>query len=197
MSLQTISARIRGFICLNAHPVGCAENVKAQIDLVSAGAPGRGLNDTLVVGGSTGYGLSSLLTAVFGYGARGVAVCLERPAQGEKTASAGWYNLAAAAGMARAAGKSITTINGDAYSDDIKAETVALLKQAWRQAGQRRLQPGQPQTRRPAHRRQLHVDAQAARRRLSQQDHQPQHRPGCLRRDRPRPPRPTSRPRAR
>ncbi|HET6280162.1 MAG TPA: enoyl-ACP reductase FabV [Polyangia bacterium] len=129
MSLQTISARIRGFICLNAHPVGCAENVRAQIDLVSAGAPGRGLNDILVVGGSTGYGLSSLLTAVFGYGARGVAVCLERPAQGEKTASAGWYNLAAAGRMATAAGKSITTINGDAYGDDIKAETVALLKQ--------------------------------------------------------------------
>jgi len=129
MSLQTISARIRGFICLNAHPVGCAANVQAQVDLVSAAAPGRGLNEALVIGGSTGYGLSSLLTAVFAYGARGVAVCLERPAQGEKTASAGWYNLAAAQRLAQAAGKSITTINGDAYSDEIKAQTIALLKQ--------------------------------------------------------------------
>ena len=129
MSVQAISARIRGFICLNAHPVGCAQNVKAQVDLIGAGAPGAGLKEALVLGASTGYGLSSLLTAVFGYGARAVGVCLERPAQGEKTASAGWYNLAAAQRLARAAGRSIAVVNGDAYSDEIKAQTIALLKQ--------------------------------------------------------------------
>ena len=93
MSSQVIAARIRGFICLNAHPAGCAANVDAEIAVVEEGAgagAGSGLGAALVIGGSTGYGLSSLLSAVFGYGAQGTAVCLERPPQGEKTASAGW-----------------------------------------------------------------------------------------------------------
>jgi enoyl-[acyl-carrier protein] reductase/trans-2-enoyl-CoA reductase (NAD+) len=128
MPLQTVSARIRGFICLNAHPGGCAANVQSQVDLVRQGAPGTGMRDALVIGGSTGYGLSSLITTVFGYGARGVGVCLERPAQGDKTASAGWYNLAAVQRLARAAGRDVATINGDAYSDEIKRQTIDLLQ---------------------------------------------------------------------
>ncbi|HXI55602.1 MAG TPA: enoyl-ACP reductase FabV [Polyangia bacterium] len=129
MSLQVIVPRIRGFICLNAHPDGCATNVQAQVDLMSRGAPGRGMNDALVIGSSTGYGLSSLLATVFGYGARAVGVCLERPAQGEKSASAGWYNMAVAGRLARTAGRSITAINGDAYSDEIKQQTIKLLQE--------------------------------------------------------------------
>lgn len=125
---QVIAARIRGFICLNAHPVGCASNVARQIAVAKAGGPGRGLGDALILGASTGYGLSSLLTATFGYGARSVGVCLERPSQGEKTASAGWYNLAAARRFAMAEGRAIEVVNGDAYSNEIKAETIALLK---------------------------------------------------------------------
>lgn len=125
---QVISPRIRGFICLNAHPVGCATNVARQIDVVQAGMPGAGLGDALVLGASTGYGLSSLLAVTFGYGARSVGVCLERPPQGEKTASAGWYNLIAAKRFAGAEGRQIELVNGDAYSNEIKAETIATLK---------------------------------------------------------------------
>ena len=78
-----IAARIRGFICLNAHPAGCAANVDAEIRGRHSGiGAGTGLGAALVFGGSTGYGLSSLVSAVFGYGARGTAVCLERPPQG-------------------------------------------------------------------------------------------------------------------
>jgi enoyl-[acyl-carrier protein] reductase/trans-2-enoyl-CoA reductase (NAD+) len=125
---QVIAARIRGFICLNAHPVGCAANVARQIAVAKAGGPGRGLGGALVLGASTGYGLASLLTSTFGYGARSVGVCLERPAQGDKTASAGWYNLAAARRLARGEDRFIEIVNGDAYSNEIKAETIALLK---------------------------------------------------------------------
>jgi enoyl-[acyl-carrier protein] reductase/trans-2-enoyl-CoA reductase (NAD+) len=127
---QVISARIRGFICLNAHPAGCAANVDRQIALARAGATGRTreLGNVLVIGASTGYGLSSLLTTTFGYGARALGVCLERAPQGDKTGSAGWYNMAAAHQRARAAGLSIETVNGDAYSREIKAETIARLK---------------------------------------------------------------------
>ncbi len=78
MPLQTVAARIRGFICLNAHPEGCAANVRAQVEVARRDAPGAGLGHALVVGASTGYGLSSLVTTVFGYGARAVGVCLER-----------------------------------------------------------------------------------------------------------------------
>ncbi|HVZ74269.1 MAG TPA: enoyl-ACP reductase FabV [Polyangia bacterium] len=132
MPLQTVAARIRGFICLNAHPAGCAENVRAQVAIARKGAaPGVSMGHALVVGASTGYGLASLATTVFGYGARAVGVCLERPPQGDKTASAGWYNLAALGQLARQdenGGRDVAIINGDAYSDAVKAETIALLK---------------------------------------------------------------------
>ena len=141
MPLQTVNARIRGFLCLNAHPTGCAANVRSQIDTIrrllaappsaSAGAAapaGAPLRNALVIGSSTGYGLSSLLTAVFGYGARATSVCLERPPHGDKTASAGWYNLAEVHRLARDAGHSVTTFNGDAYSREIKDQVLASLK---------------------------------------------------------------------
>jgi enoyl-[acyl-carrier protein] reductase/trans-2-enoyl-CoA reductase (NAD+) len=141
MPLQTVNARIRGFLCLNAHPAGCAANVRSQIETIrrvlaappaaSAGAAAPGgapLRNALVIGSSTGYGLSSLLTAVFGYGARATSVCLERPPQGDKTASAGWYNLAEVHRLAREAGRSVTTFNGDAYSREVKDQVLASLK---------------------------------------------------------------------
>jgi enoyl-[acyl-carrier protein] reductase/trans-2-enoyl-CoA reductase (NAD+) len=128
MPIQTVAARIRGFICLNAHPAGCAENIRAQVEVARRGAPGSGLGHALVVGASTGYGLSSLATTVFGYGANAVGVCLERPPQGDKTASAGWYNLAALGRLARDAGRDVAFINGDAYTDALKAQTIDLLK---------------------------------------------------------------------
>jgi len=141
MPLQTVNARIRGFLCLNAHPAGCAANVRSQIETVkrllaappasSAGAAtpgGAPLRNALVIGSSTGYGLSSLITAVFGYGARATSVCLERPPQGEKTASAGWYNLAEVHRLAREAGQPVTTFNGDAYSREVKDQVLAHLK---------------------------------------------------------------------
>jgi enoyl-[acyl-carrier protein] reductase / trans-2-enoyl-CoA reductase (NAD+) len=133
MGTEVIVARIRGFICLNAHPAGCAANVDAEIAVAkkgASGAPGTGLGAALVIGGSTGYGLSSVINTVFGYGARATTVCLERPPQGEKTASAGWYNLAAAQRRARAVGSDISVINGDAFSREIKDLTIAQLKKA-------------------------------------------------------------------
>jgi enoyl-[acyl-carrier protein] reductase/trans-2-enoyl-CoA reductase (NAD+) len=137
MSLQTINARIRGFLCLNAHPAGCAANVRGQIDAVTrarararATSPGSSgsIGDALVIGSSTGYGLSSLIATVFGYGARALGVCLERPPQGEKTASAGWYNLCEVQRLAREAGGSVATVNGDAYSRAVKEQVIARLR---------------------------------------------------------------------
>jgi enoyl-[acyl-carrier protein] reductase/trans-2-enoyl-CoA reductase (NAD+) len=125
---QVLTARIRGFLCLNAHPAGCAANVDRQIQLARAGGPGRGIDDALVIGSSTGYGLSSLITTTYGYGARALGVCLERAPNGDKPGSAGWYNLAALHRRAKADGLTIDTINGDAYSNEVRAEAIARLK---------------------------------------------------------------------
>jgi enoyl-[acyl-carrier protein] reductase / trans-2-enoyl-CoA reductase (NAD+) len=122
-----VAPRIRSFICLNAHPVGCAANIEREIAVATQEAPGSGLKHVLVIGASTGYGLSSLVTGVFGYGARGTAICLERAAHGERTASAGYYNLAAAQRLARDRGKQIVVINGDAFSEAVKQETLARV----------------------------------------------------------------------
>jgi enoyl-[acyl-carrier protein] reductase/trans-2-enoyl-CoA reductase (NAD+) len=128
MPTAVINPRIRGFICTTAHPQGCAANARGLIDLARKGGPGRGLGTVLVVGSSTGYGLASLTTALFGYGADAVGVCFERPANGDKPGSAGFYNLAEVHRQAAAAGRKLTTINGDAFSHAVKQQTIAALK---------------------------------------------------------------------
>ncbi len=186
MSSQVIASKIRGFISLNAHPAGCAANADAEIAVATAGAPGAGLGDALVVGASTGYGLSSLASAVFGYGARATAVCLERPPQGDKTASAGWYNLAALQRRAREAGRELSAVNGDAFSREVKQQTLAHLKKVGAKLDSGRLQPGCAQAGRPGHGNHLQLGAEADRRLVPQQERQPGQRPGHVRRDRAR-----------
>jgi len=125
---QIITARIRGFLCVNAHPSGCAANVDRQIGIARAAGTRGGIRNALVIGGSTGYGLSSLVTTMFGHGARAMNVCLERPPHGDKPASAGWYNVAAAHRRAQQHQLSLESVNGDAYSNEIKADVIARLK---------------------------------------------------------------------
>ena len=128
MAEQVVKPRMRGFISLTAHPDGCAANVREQVARVRAAALEGALGTTLVLGSSTGYGLASALTCVFGYGAPTLGVCFERPPEEDKTATAGWYNLAEAQRLARAEGLTLRTINGDAFSPEVKAETVARLR---------------------------------------------------------------------
>ena len=129
MSTQVVQPRIRGFISLTAHPDGCAANVRAQIDVAKASAEGAPrLGHALVVGSSTGYGLASLLCACFGAGAETIGVCLERPSADEKPGSAGWYNLAEAHRLAAAEGRKLQTVNGDAFSHEVKRQVIDLLR---------------------------------------------------------------------
>ncbi len=128
MPTAVINPRIRGFICTTAHPAGCAANVRTLIDLARAGGPGKGLGTVLVVGSSAGFGLASLATSIFGYGADAVGVCFERPAAGDKPGTAGFYNLAEMHRQAKTAGRKLTTINGDAFSHAIKQQAIAALK---------------------------------------------------------------------
>ncbi|PPC75605.1 bifunctional NADH-specific enoyl-ACP reductase/trans-2-enoyl-CoA reductase [Pokkaliibacter plantistimulans] len=125
-----IQPKIRGFICTNAHPVGCAANVQQQIDYVKAQAPfGDGPKNVLVLGCSTGYGLASRIVSAFGYGANTLGVCFEKEPSERKTATAGWYNTAAFHQQAKDAGLYARTLNGDAFSNEIKAEVIDAIKQ--------------------------------------------------------------------
>ena len=128
MAEQVVKPRIRGFIATNAHPDGCAANVRQQLDVVRAGLPGSGLTNALVVGSSTGYGLASTLCACFGCGASTLGVCFERPSSEERTGSAGWYNLAEAHRLAGEQGRTLETVNGDAFSHDVKQQAIEALK---------------------------------------------------------------------
>jgi enoyl-[acyl-carrier protein] reductase/trans-2-enoyl-CoA reductase (NAD+) len=124
-----IQPKIRGFICTTAHPEGCARAVQDQIDWVKAQAPFDGPKKVLVIGSSTGYGLASRIAASFGAGAATLGVFFERPADKKRTASAGWYNTVGFENAARAAGHYARSINGDAFSDEIKAQTIAAIKE--------------------------------------------------------------------
>ncbi|WP_290485761.1 enoyl-ACP reductase FabV [Idiomarina sp. UBA3162] len=124
-----IKPKIRGFICTNAHPVGCAENVHRQVEFVRQQGPvADGPKNVLVVGCSTGYGLASRITAAFGSGAHTLGVCFEKEPSEKRTGTAGWYNTAAFHQEAEQAGLQYHSINGDAFSDEIKQLTIDTIK---------------------------------------------------------------------
>lgn len=124
-----IQPRVRGFICLTSHPEGTALNVKNQIEYVkSKGKIKNGPKKVLVIGASTGFGLASRITAAFGSDAATVGVFFEKPATKGRPGTAGWYNSAAFEKEAHAAGLYAKSINGDAFSDEIKKEAIELIK---------------------------------------------------------------------
>lgn len=139
MPAQVVRPRIRGFISLTAHPGGCAANVRTQVaaarTMAGEDAAGEGPGNVLVVGSSTGYGLASALCACFGYGADTLGVCLERPSEDDSAGSAGWYNLAEAHRLAAAEGRAFHTINGDAFSHEVKQQVVDHLRGRGAQLG--------------------------------------------------------------
>lgn len=124
-----IKPRTRGFICLTSHPEGTAQNIKNQIAYVqSKGKIQNGPKKVLVIGASTGFGISSRITAAFGSEAATIGVFFEKPATEGKPGTAGWYNSAAFEHEAHKAGLYAKSINGDAFSDEIKQQTIDLIK---------------------------------------------------------------------
>lgn len=128
MPLEVVSPRLRGFICVNAHPAGCAENVALQVRQAKSGpwpVPG---GNALIVGASTGYGLASWITAAFAGRMGTLGVFLERPPSEKKTATAGFYNAAAVLRLARQEGLKADALNGDAFSNAVRAEAVERIR---------------------------------------------------------------------
>ncbi|HOY96747.1 MAG TPA: trans-2-enoyl-CoA reductase family protein, partial [Catalimonadaceae bacterium] len=123
-----IEPRMRGFICLTAHPTGCEQNVLNQIEYVRSKTKNNGPKRVLVIGASTGFGLSSRITAAFGSDASTIGVFFEKPPAEGKTATPGWYNSVAFHKFAHEAGLYAKSINGDAFSTEVKQKTIDLIK---------------------------------------------------------------------
>ncbi|MFY8068760.1 MAG: enoyl-ACP reductase FabV [Flavobacterium sp.] len=123
-----IEPRMRGFICLTAHPKGCEQNVKNQIEYVKSKGKIEGPKRVLVIGASTGFGLASRITSAFGSDAATIGVFFEKEPSEGKTASPGWYNSAAFEVEATKAGLYAKSINGDAFSNEVKAKAIEMIK---------------------------------------------------------------------
>lgn len=129
---MVISPKVRGFICTNAHPVGCAENVRQQIEFIKSQSlqepvPSAPQN-VLIIGSSTGYGLASRITAAYGYGAKTLGVFFEKPPTEKRTGSAGYYNAVAFDRRAAQDGLYAKSVNGDAFSNECKQTVVEKIK---------------------------------------------------------------------
>jgi enoyl-[acyl-carrier protein] reductase / trans-2-enoyl-CoA reductase (NAD+) len=124
-----IKPKVRGFVCVTAHPEGCAAHVQEWIDYVKARGPiKKGPKKVLVIGASTGYGLASRVTAAFGSDAATIGVFFERPSEEGRPATPGWYNTIAFTHSAHAAGLYAKNLNGDAFSDEIKRQALQLIR---------------------------------------------------------------------
>ena len=124
-----IKPKVRGFVCVTAHPAGCADHVGEWINYVKSKGPIKnGPRKVLVIGASTGYGLASRVAAAFGSGAATLGIFYERPSEEGRTATPGWYNSIGFTQAAHAAGLYAKNINGDAFSNEIKAQALAMIK---------------------------------------------------------------------
>ena len=124
-----IKPRVRGFMCITSHPIGCERNVVEQINYIKSQVPVVGPKRVLVIGSSTGYGLSARITAAFGCGASTVGIFFEKPGTDRKPGSAGWYNSAAFHKHADANDIYAKSINGDAFSDEVKQRAITTIKE--------------------------------------------------------------------
>ncbi len=124
-----IKPKVRGFVCVTAHPAGCAAHVGEWISHVkSKGTLPNGPRKVLVIGASTGYGLASRVTAAFGSGAATLGIFYERPSEEGRTATPGWYNSIGFTRAAHAAGLYAKNLNGDAFSREIKAQALETIR---------------------------------------------------------------------
>lgn len=124
-----IQPKIRGFICTTAHPAGCAQAVAEQINYIKTKDKFSGPRNVLVIGSSTGYGLASRIAVTYGAGAKTIGVFFEKAADEKRTATAGWYNSAAFEQFAQRDGYYAKSINGDAFSEEVKQQTAEMIRQ--------------------------------------------------------------------
>lgn len=126
-----VKPKVKGFICTTAHPKGCEAAVKEQIEYVKSQPKSKGPKKVLVIGSSMGYGLASRIAVTYSCDADTIGIIFDKPGKEKRTATAGWYNTAAFEKFATADGYYAKTLNGDAFSEEIKNETIDLIKKDW------------------------------------------------------------------
>ena len=123
-----VEPKVREFICTTAHPVGCKESVRRQIAYTKEQGEVNGIKKALIIGSSTGYGLASRIVSAFGAKAATIGVMFEKEGKAKRTASAGWYNNLAFEEFAKEEGLYAKTLNGDAFSKEMKEQVIELIK---------------------------------------------------------------------
>ena len=124
-----VKPKTRGFICITSHPDGCAAHVQEQIDYVKSQPKiENGPKNVLVIGASAGYGLASRIVPAFSSGANTLGFFFEKPGSEKRTGSAGWYNTAAFEKAATAEGLFAKSLNGDAFSHDMKKQAIDIIQ---------------------------------------------------------------------
>ena len=123
-----IEPKVKGFICMTAHTEGCKENVARQIAYIKKLGKTEGPKKVLIIGASTGYGLASRIAVTYACDADTIGIMYEKPATERRTATPGWYNTAAFENFATKDGYYAKSINGDAFSKEIKDQAIALIK---------------------------------------------------------------------
>ncbi|MCF7928249.1 MAG: trans-2-enoyl-CoA reductase family protein [Spirochaetales bacterium] len=124
-----IKPKIRNNICMNAHPVGCAEAVRKDISYVKKAGNFSGPKNVLVVGASTGYGLAARISAAFGGKASTLAAAFEKEPTEKRPGTAGWYNTRAFEQEAAKEGLYAKSLNGDAFSHELKQQAIDIIKE--------------------------------------------------------------------
>ncbi|MDD5994623.1 MAG: trans-2-enoyl-CoA reductase family protein [Clostridiales bacterium] len=126
---MVVEPKVKGFICTTAHPKGCEESVRRQIEYIKKKPQIEGPKKVLVIGSSTGYGLASRIAVTYGYGADTIGVAFEREAKGKRTATAGYYNTLAFEKIAAEDGYFAKSFNGDGFSKEMKEEVITCIKE--------------------------------------------------------------------
>ena len=126
---MVVEPKVKGFICTTAHPRGCEESVRRQIESTKKFGRAEGPKKVLVIGSSTGYGLASRIAVTYGYGADTIGVAFERESNGKRTATAGWYNTKAFEKIAGEDGYYARSFNGDGFSREMKDEVIQCIKE--------------------------------------------------------------------
>lgn len=125
---MVVEPKVKGFICTTAHPKGCEESVRRQIECTKRHGQVEGPKKVLVIGASTGYGLASRIAVTYGYGADTIGVAFERESNGKRTATAGWYNTMAFEKLAKEDGYYAKSFNGDGFSRQMKEDVIECIK---------------------------------------------------------------------
>ncbi len=126
---MVVEPKVKGFICTTAHPKGCEESVRRQIECTKKFGRAEGPKKVLVIGSSTGYGLASRIAVTYGYGADTIGVAFERESNGKRTATAGWYNTKAFEKIAGEDGYYAKSFNGDGFSREMKDDVIQCIKE--------------------------------------------------------------------